>query len=55
MPLSYGQGGHQIYAHMIKFGLSWDSSENLDATVVMINEMGAIKDAVFYKKLTSDC
>jgi len=43
----------------IQLGLSWDffcgETVDLDATVVMIDEMGVIKDAVFYNKLNSDC
>ena len=43
----------------IKIGVSWHnygrSSIDLDTTVVMIDDVGNIKDAVFYNKLTSDC
>ena len=39
--------------------MSWDlfssKSVDLDATVVMIDQYGAIVDAVYYNKLTSDC
>ena len=43
----------------IKIGVSWHNFEgdsiDLDATIVMIDDVGNIKDAVFYNKLTSDC
>ena len=53
MPLDPANGS------IIQLGLSWDFFDDepidLDATVVMIDEMGSIKDAVFYNKLNSDC
>jgi len=39
--------------------MSWDffggEKVDLDATIVMIDEMGAVIDAVFYNKKASDC
>ena len=43
----------------IQLGLSWDffgdETVDLDATVVLIDDMGTVKDSVFYNKLRSDC
>ena len=43
----------------LEIGLMWDFENDvevdLDATVVMIDEVGNIKDAVFYNKMHSDC
>ena len=43
----------------LTIGMSWDffggEKVDLDATIVMIDEMGAVLDAVFYNKLASDC
>ena len=43
----------------IQVGISWDFLDgkkiDLDATVVIINEMGQTIDAVYYNKLISDC
>ena len=40
-------------------GLSWDffgdEKVDLDGTVVMIDDIGNIVDAVYYNKLKSDC
>ena len=39
-------------------GLSWDffgDKIDLDATVVMLDDLGQIVDAVYYNKLVSDC
>jgi stress response protein SCP2 len=50
----------QISSQMpLEIGLMWDFENDvevdLDATVVMIDEVGNIKDAVFYNKMQSDC
>ena len=44
----------------LQIGVSWDffgqgEKVDLDATIVMINDIGDIIDAVYYNKLTSDC
>ena len=43
----------------LEIGLMWDFENDvevdLDATVVMIDEVGNFKDAVFYNKVKSDC
>ena len=43
----------------LKIALDWDflkgQQVDLDATIVMIDEMGSTIDAVYYNKLTSDC
>ena len=42
----------------IKFGLKWDLTSqkvDLDATIVMIDELGEIVDAVYYNQLKSKC
>ena len=42
----------------LEIGLSWDFSGDaidLDATVVLINDVGSIADAVFYNQLVSKC
>ena len=43
---------------MIDIGLQWDflgDKVDLDATVIMIDDLGSIVDAVYYNKLVSDC
>ena len=53
LPLDHKNGTN------IEIGLAWDffggDHTDLDATVVMINDIGVIKDAVYYNKLESDC
>ena len=42
----------------MKIGLSWDFGHKqifLDASLVMVNELGQIVDCVFYNKIKSDC
>lgn len=42
----------------LEIGLSWDfigDPIDLDATVVLINDVGSIADAVFYNQLQSKC
>ena len=47
------------YGQNVDIGVSWDvfngEKIDLDATVVMIDEMGQIFDAVYFNKLQSDC
>ena len=49
----------QTYGTNLTIGLSWDffggEAVDLDATVVMMDDMGNITDAVYYNKLNSDC
>jgi stress response protein SCP2 len=50
----------QISSQMpLEVGLMWDFENDmevdLDATLIMIDEVGNIKDAVFYNKVQSDC
>ena len=42
----------------LEIGLQWDfygEPVDLDATVVMIDEVGNIKDSVFYNQTVSQC
>jgi tellurium resistance protein TerZ len=54
------KGDHYLIpnAHPLEIGLSWDfigDEIDLDATVVLINDVGSIADAVYYNQLVSKC
>ena len=54
------KGTHfQLGSSPIQIGLKWDffggEKVDLDATIVMINELGGTLDAVYYNQLTSEC
>lgn len=54
------KGEHQAIPndHPLEIGLQWDfmgDEIDLDATVVLINDVGSIADAVYYNQLVSKC
>ena len=41
---------------VVEVGLNWEGrGVNLDASIVLINDLGNITDAVYYNKTASDC